>query len=135
MDTTTITYSNDQKGDNLSVSSSNALDIQNELLRSIPVQICRKPIYNLNEESSVIFDGESVNFEVFIKGSNMWDDKSYLIQLFFYVAKVVVLTAPRQWDKTSNIEMLRTFFEIPIYREGNIENIITIRSATILNIK
>lgn len=55
-----------------------------------------------------------------IEESNIFIDKSLLIKDFLnHPAKVLLITCPRRWGKSINMDMIKTFLEIQVDENGN----------------
>lgn len=60
-------------------------------------------------------------FSELVKNSTVFVDKSLLIKEFLNGAgKVVLITYPRRWGKTINMDMIKTFLELEVDAQGNI---------------
>ena len=59
-------------------------------------------------------------FKSLIGKSSIFIDKTLLIKEFIESsAEVLLITYPRRWGKSVNMDMLKTFFEIEVDQDGN----------------
>ncbi|ROT47299.1 AAA family ATPase [Candidatus Cardinium hertigii] len=60
------------------------------------------------------------DFKTLLLHSDVFVDKSLMIQaLLEESSEVILITRPRRWGKSLNMDMLRKFFEIEVDQEGN----------------
>lgn len=60
------------------------------------------------------------SFKELVKKSSIFIDKSLLIKQFLnHPAKALLITCPRRWGKSTNMSMIKTFFEIEVDEKGN----------------
>lgn len=70
--------------------------------------------------SQPLIAADGTNFSDFIQNSQLWLDKSVLIRKLVESENTTfIITAPRSWGKTINLDMIRFYLEIPIDRDGN----------------
>jgi hypothetical protein len=63
------------------------------------------------------------SFESLVTKSSIFVDKSLFIkEVIEDDSEVILITMPRRWGKSRNLEMLKRFLEIQVDREGNIIN-------------
>jgi hypothetical protein len=77
------------------------------------------PAKKRNKNEPVTAIGES-NFKQLIKKSTVFIDKTLLIKKFVEnAAAVLLITCPRRWGKSINMDMVKTFLEIEMDANGN----------------
>lgn len=73
----------------------------------------------IQDYSDSIVIGAS-GFKDLIKRSKVFVDKTLLVkQILYFRHKVTVVVCPRKWGKSINLDILRTYFEIQVDRQGN----------------
>jgi hypothetical protein len=59
------------------------------------------------------------SYKELVQNSNIFVDKTLFIKDFIKTeGKVKLITCPRRWCKSMNIQMLKTFFEIEVDADG-----------------
>lgn len=59
-------------------------------------------------------------FKKLVEKSTIFIDKSLLVKDFLEnPAEVLLITCPRRWGKSINMDMIKTFLEIEVDRDGN----------------
>ena len=60
------------------------------------------------------------SFKELVEESSIFIDKAMLIKEFMdHSAQVLLITCPRRWSKSINMDMIKTFFEIEADTNGN----------------
>ena len=72
----------------------------------IQSQLLNSPISRINKTQ------ESAFLSNFYAKPNLYVDKTLLIKSFFDSASKIIITRPRRWGKSLNVQMLKDFFSI-----------------------
>lgn len=93
------------------------------------ISYLNKRLTNIAQRGSIITKSQKKginvggDFEDLVTKSSIFVDKSLFVQKVMEdPAKTILITMPRRWGKSLNIDMLKRFLSIQVDREGNVTN-------------
>lgn len=75
-------------------------------------------IKNMNQRPEKDFCIGRSSFEMIVVNSSVFVDKTLFIRDFLSTTSIILLTRPRRWGKSINMDMLKTFLEIDVDKNG-----------------
>ena len=75
----------------------------------------------MNTEESTFYKGAigSDDFKELIESGDYVDKSLFIKDIIHDKHKVLLITRPRRWGKSSNMSLLKTFLELEVDKEGN----------------